>query len=111
MPRQSRVDCSGALLFSADVSDPAKTPGLVTQIVEDWTAHGRDWTRRGFQALAVHRFGNWRMRIEPRPLRAPFSMLYRAFYRGIRNFYGIELPYTAHIGRRLVIEHQADIVI
>lgn len=51
------------------------------------------------------------MRIEPLPLRAPFSVLYKAFYRGIRNFYGIELPYTARIGRRLVIEHQSDIVI
>jgi serine acetyltransferase len=85
--------------------------GLVAQIVEDWKAHGCDWTRPGFQALAVHRFGNWRMRIGPRPLRLPFSALYRALYQGVRNFYGIELPYSARVGRRVVFEHQSGIVI
>ena len=84
---------------------------LVAQIVEDWHAHDRDWTRPGFQALAVHRFGNWRMGIGPRSLRFPLSVLYRAMYRSVRNFYGIELPYTARVGRRVVIEHQSDIVI
>jgi serine acetyltransferase len=86
-------------------------PGLLAQIGEDWDAHGRDWTRPGFQALAVHRFGNWRMGIGPKLLRAPFSMLYRTLYRGVRNFYGIELPYTATVGRRVIIEHQSGIVI
>ncbi|MEM6561570.1 MAG: hypothetical protein AAF656_08200, partial [Planctomycetota bacterium] len=28
---------------------------------EDLASHGGDWTRPGFRALAVHRFGNWRM--------------------------------------------------
>jgi serine acetyltransferase len=84
---------------------------LLAQVAEDWRANGSDWTRPGFQALAVHRFGNWRMQIEPKLLRAPFSMIYRAFFRGVRNFYGIELPYTAQVGRRVVIEHQSGIVI
>lgn len=88
-----------------------ETPGLFAQILEDWNAHGRDWTRPGFQAVALHRFGNWRMRIGPRPLRVPFSALYRALYTGIRNFYGIELPYTARLGRRVVVEHQTGIVV
>jgi serine acetyltransferase len=86
-------------------------PGLLAQIVEDWKAHGRDWTRPGFQAVAVHRFGNWRMSLHPKPLRAPFSVIYRALYRGVRNFYGIELPYSTRVGRRVVIEHQSGIVI
>jgi serine acetyltransferase len=85
--------------------------GLVSQIIEDWKAHGRDWTLPGFQAVAVHRFGNWRMRIHPKVLRAPFSVAYRAMYRGIRNFYGIELPYSAQVGRRVIFEHQTGIVI
>lgn len=84
---------------------------LLAQIKEDWQANGRDWTRPGFQALAVHRFGNWRMEIGPHLLRAPFSMVYGALFRGIRNFYGIELPYTTMVGRRVVIEHQSGIVI
>jgi serine acetyltransferase len=84
---------------------------LVRQIIEDWEAHGRDLTRPGFQALAVHRFGTWRMGISPKVLRAPFSVLYRALYRSVRNVYGIELPYSARVGRRVVFEHQSGIVV
>ena len=85
--------------------------GLCAQLREDWVAHGRDWTRPGFRAVAVHRFGVWRMRIRPKVLRAPFSVLYRMLFRHVRNHYGIELPFTARLGRRVVIEHQCCIVI
>lgn len=85
--------------------------GLFAQIVEDWKTNGRDWTKPGFQALAVHRFGNWRMRVKPKLLRAPFSVAYRALFRGVRNVYGIELPYSAYVGRRVIIEHQGGIVV
>lgn len=85
--------------------------GLWQQIKEDWVAHGCDWTRPGFRAIAVYRFGNWRMGIQPRLLRAPFSVLYRMMYHKVRNTYGIELPYTAKLGRRVVIEHQSGIVV
>lgn len=85
--------------------------GLWQQIKEDWEAHGRDWTKPGFRAVAVHRFGGWRMTLEPKLLRAPFSILYRALYRKVRNGYGIELPYTVVLGRRVIIEHQGAIVI
>jgi serine acetyltransferase len=93
------------------VSADEDHPGLLAQVVEDWRTHDSDWTRPGFQAVAVHRFGNWRMGIEPKVLRAPFSVLYRALYRGVRNFYGIELPYSVRLGRRVKIEHQSGIVI
>ncbi len=84
---------------------------LVEQIKEDWNENGRDWTRPGFRALAVHRFGNWRMSVEPKVLRAPLSVLYRAAERHCRNVYGIELPYSAKVGRRVKIEHQGGIVV
>ena len=84
---------------------------LWQQIKEDWDAHGRDWTKPGFRAVAVQRFGTWRMTIQPKLLRAPFSILYRALYRKVRNVYGIDLPYTVKLGRRVVIEHQGAIVI
>jgi serine O-acetyltransferase len=51
------------------------------------------------------------MGVQPKLLRAPFSMLYRMLYRRCRNVYGIEVPYEAKIGRRVVIEHQHGIVI
>ncbi|MDO6413268.1 serine acetyltransferase [Sphingomonas sp. BIUV-7] len=85
-------------------------PGLFALIAEDWRANGRDWTRPGFRALAVHRFGVWRMGV-PQPLRAPLSILYRHLFRRCRNIYGIELPYSVVVGRHVVIEHQGGIVV
>jgi serine O-acetyltransferase len=85
--------------------------GLLSQIKQDWIAHQRDWTRPGFRAIAVHRFGVWRMNVNPKILRAPLSVLYRALFRHCRNIYGIELPYTAKIGQRVIFEHQHGIVI
>ena len=88
-----------------------KTMPLLTQVREDWVAHGRDWTRPGFRTVAVHRFGVWRMGLRPKVLRVPFSLAYRLMFRRCRNGYGIELPYSVVLGRRVVIEHQGGIVI
>ncbi len=84
---------------------------LWAQIADDWRAHGRDWTKPGFRAVAVHRFGVWRMGVRPKLLRAPLSLVYRALFRRCRNVYGIELPYSAQVGRGVVIEHQGGIVV
>src|SRR4051812_45397289 len=89
----------------------APAPGLFALIKEDYIAHGRDWTRPGFRAIAAYRFGVWRMTIRSKILRAPFSILYRRWFRKVRNRYGIELPYSAVLGRRVIIEHQSCIVI
>jgi serine O-acetyltransferase len=95
---------------STAVAPDAPSPGLFALIKEDWIAHGRDWTRPGFRSMAVYRFGVWRMKWK-QPLRAPFSIIYRWMFRRCRNHYGIEVPYSARIGRRVVIEHQSGIVI
>ena len=78
---------------------------------EDYDANGRDWFRPGFRALAVYRFGVWRMTVRSKVLRAPLSVLYKILYRKCAYGYGIEIPYTARIGRRVTIEHQHGIVI
>src|SRR5580658_5453002 len=93
--------------------NPEEPPplGLIAQIREDWAANHRDWTLPGFRAIAVHRFGNWRMRLRPKLLRAPFSILYRIMFRYVRNHYGIELPYDVKLGRRVIFEHQGAVVI
>lgn len=84
---------------------------LWQQIHEDWIAHEKDWTKPGFRAVAVQRFGVWRMSVQSKIIRAPLSMIYRAMYRRVRNVYGIELPYTVKLGRRVIFEHQGGIVI
>ena len=89
----------------------AEDLSLWEQLKEDWIAHGQDWTKPGFRAVAVHRFGVWRMKIKPRLLRAPFSLLYKMMFNKVRNTYGIELPFTVKLGRRVIFEHQSGIVI
>jgi len=80
-------------------------------LAEDWRTHDRSFLEPGFWAIAVHRFGNWRMGL-PRGLRPPpLSVLYRMGERHCRNVYGIELPYSAKVGRRVRIEHQGGIVV
>ncbi len=110
---QSQPVISADNAASNPVNDAATAAplSLWQQIREDWQAHGRDWTKPGFRAVAVYRFGVWRMQIKPKLLRAPFSLLYRSLYRKIRNGYGIDLPYTVKLGRRVVIEHQNGIII
>lgn len=90
---------------------PAPGMSLWAQLKEDHAAHRRDWTRPGFRAVAVHRLGVWRMGIKSKLLRAPFSVLYRVLHRRVRNVYGIELPYSVALGRRVVVEHQGGIVV
>lgn len=92
---------------------PTREPplSLPAQIREDFAAHGRDLLSPGFHALAVHRFGVWRMGIDRRLFRAPMTLIYRTLHRAATGIYGIELPYTARVGRRVVIEHQHGIVV
>ncbi|RZL97790.1 MAG: serine acetyltransferase, partial [Sphingomonas sp.] len=79
-------------------------------IGEDYRANGSDATRAGFRTLMVYRFGVWRMSVRSKLLRAPLTMIYRRAFVHCRNVYGIELPFTAKVGRRVVIEHQGGIV-
>lgn len=51
------------------------------------------------------------MTVRQKLLRAPLSLIYRWLFRHCRNVYGIELPYSAQVGQRVVIEHQGGIVI
>lgn len=85
--------------------------GFWDLIKGDYHVNGRDWTRPGFRAAFMYRFGVWRMSVRSRLLRAPLSLLYRWMHRHVRNCYGIELHYTATIGSRFRIAHQGGIVI
>jgi serine O-acetyltransferase len=80
-------------------------------IREDWQAHNRVWSRHGFWALVLYRFGRWRYGIRSRLLRAPLSFLYKFLKFISEMLLGIELPCEAVIGHRFVIEHVGGIVI
>jgi serine O-acetyltransferase len=78
---------------------------------EDLKTYGGDPTRRGFWTMIVYRFGRWRYTIASRPLRLPFSILYKLLKIVCESLTGTELPCEVVIGRRLRIEHSFDIVV
>jgi serine O-acetyltransferase len=84
---------------------------MFPNIQEHWRDHNRDFSRRGFWALAVYRFGRWRYGIRPRALRLPFSFLYKLLKLGSEMLCGVELPCEVAIGRHFIIEHCGAIVI
>jgi serine O-acetyltransferase len=89
---------------------------MLRQIHEDWEVHFRDSSMPGFRALAMHRFGGWVQQESGRgfvrgPIRKALLRLHLMMFRYVRNHYGIELPLTTLVGRRVVIGHQSGIVI
>lgn len=85
---------------------------LVWQIRDDWEVHARDWSRPGFHAIAVHRFGAWVERELTGGMARPvLRWVHTLLFRFVRNFYGIELPSGTVLGRSVFIPHQSGIVI
>jgi len=85
--------------------------GLLALLREDLRTHGGSILEQGFWAVATHRFGNWRMGIRFKPLRAPFTVIYRFLYLFVEITTGISLPYTVALGRRVRIWHHSGIIL
>lgn len=78
---------------------------------EDLRTHDGKLLEPGFLALAVHRIGNARMDVRPKLLRAPLTALYVLLFRLVNTTYGIDLPYTVRVGRRVRIWHHGGMVL
>jgi serine O-acetyltransferase len=78
---------------------------------EDWQTYGRDPSRQGFWVMCVFRFGQWRYRVRPAPLRQCLSLVYRVWRTLIQIMTGIELHCETRVGRRLLIEHFGGIIV
>ena len=85
--------------------------GLFALLREDRRTHDNKWLEQGFWAVAVHRFGNWRMSVRPRLLRLPLSLLYKFLNKWVEWTCGITLPYTVKLGRRVRIWHHGGMVL
>jgi hypothetical protein len=85
--------------------------GLAALLAEDFATYDGNLLEPGFWAVAVHRFGNWRMDIRPKPLRAPFSLAYRTMFTAIDWLWGIDLCYTVRLGRRVRLWHHGGMVL
>jgi serine O-acetyltransferase len=78
---------------------------------EDYRTHDSSLLEPGFWAVAVHRFGNWRMSIRYKMLRFPFTLLYRLAFIWVDWLWGISLCYTVKLGRRVRIWHHGGMVL
>ena len=83
--------------------------GFIQLLAEDFLTHDRDLFDPGFWAVAVHRFGNARMGVRFRLLRAPLSAIYRLLFTLLTWMWGIQLPYNTRLGRRVRIWHHGGI--
>ena len=88
-------------------------PGLTLLglLREDLLTHDKNVCEQGFWALAVHRFGNWRMGIRWKLFRAPMTLVYRFLFRMVEWTCGITLPYTVSVGRRVRIWHHSGMIL
>ena len=84
--------------------------GLFALIREDLRTHDGNCLEQGFWAVAVHRFGNWRMGLS-KPLRIPCTLLYRFLFKWVEWTCGITLPYTVKLGRRVRIWHHSGMIL
>ncbi|HEX8911138.1 MAG TPA: hypothetical protein VF796_02180 [Humisphaera sp.] len=84
--------------------------GFLALLREDLKTHDGNWFEQGFWAVAVHRFGNWRMGL-PKLLRPPFTLLYRYLFKKVEWTCGVTLPYTVLLGRRVRIWHHGGMIL
>ena len=107
-----RKDCVQPLpLHAGDRNLNPPEIGFAALLLEDLRTYDHDPFEPGFWAVALHRFGNWRMSVRPKVVRIPFSMAYRFLSRLAELIGGIHLPYTVQLGRRVRIWHHGGIVL
>lgn len=99
LPNDGRTDCNPNGI------------GFWALVVEDFHTHNSDWFSQGFWTLFWHRFGNWRMGIRPKLLRAPVSLLYKVMAKHCEWLCGIMLPYTVRVGRRVRLDHFGGMIL
>jgi serine O-acetyltransferase len=77
---------------------------------EDLRTHDGDVFEQGFWAVALHRYGNWRMD-RSRLIRPLFTIGYRMAFKVVEWTCGITLPYTVKLGRRVRIWHHGGMIL
>jgi serine O-acetyltransferase len=84
--------------------------GLIALLLEDFRTHERQFSP-GFGAVALHRLGNARMDVQPKLVRAPLSLGYKAAFTCVNWLWGIDLSYTVRLGRRVRLWEHGSIVL
>jgi serine O-acetyltransferase len=109
--RPERPALHGVPMPSGDSNENPRGIGLLALLAEDLRTHGGSLREPGFWAIAVHRFGNARMGVRKKALRAPLSLAYRTMFTGVTWCWGIDLSYTVKLGRRVRIWHRGSLLL
>lgn len=83
--------------------------GLFALLAEDFRTYDRDLLEPALWAVVIHRIGNARMGVRLKLLRAPLTVIYRLMYKAMIWIWGIDLPYTTKLGRRVRIWHHGGL--
>jgi serine O-acetyltransferase len=102
---EERQPSHDAPLPKGDRNENPRGIGLLALLAEDYRTYDRDLLEPAFWAVAVHRFGNARMGVRFKLLRAPLTVLYRLLFTTVLWLWGIQLPYNTKLGRRVRIWH------
>jgi serine O-acetyltransferase len=78
---------------------------------EDFRTHDRLWLEPGFWAVAVHRLAERSQRVTSPVLRRPLELAHQILSTGVDWVWGINLPASTRIGRRLRIWHHGSILL
>ncbi len=79
--------------------------GLLAQIAEDFRTHDQNPFEPGFWAVAVHRFGKWTQGVRAPIARPPLELAYKVMSTSADWLWGIYIPPTVKLGRRVRLWH------
>jgi serine O-acetyltransferase len=102
-PTAPEPPASGAVLVTD--GRPAEELGLRELLAEDFATHARDLLQPGFWAVAAHRVGRRATNVEMRPARLALEAAYKMAFTGIDWIWGINLPRSVELGRRVRLWH------
>jgi serine acetyltransferase/acyl-CoA synthetase (AMP-forming)/AMP-acid ligase II len=96
-----------------DGSRNMNPPGLSFRalVAEDFRTNDASLFHQGFLMLLVHRFGNRRMAVRAKLLRAPLTVIYRILNKLTQILFGMKLDYTVQVGRRVKLEHFGGMIL
>lgn len=78
-------------------------------LTEDFATYGRSLSQPGLWAMAVHRFGARVNQIGPAILRRPAEVTHKLLFTAVDWVWGINIPRTTRVGRRVRIWHNGSI--
>jgi FkbH-like protein len=87
-------------------------PTLIGLLAEDLKTHDGDASEPGFWAVATHRIGSSALDPRrPRSQRIVLDALYQVMFRSVDLVWGIQLPRTTLLGRRVRLWHNGCILL